>query len=59
MFMDDYGREIPVAQMTDADLSHCLQNGFIEDEVSHANVLERLRIEVTIRAWGLRDEARR
>lgn len=57
MFRDDLGREIPVAQMTTADIAQCLAEGVeLEpgDPATWRGVMERLQLELEIRALGLR-----
>lgn len=57
-FHDDEGRRMPVAEMTDADIRICLDRGFTifnaEIGENGYSIIERLRIEQTIRALGLR-----
>lgn len=53
-FVDDDGKRVPVSRMSDADIHACLNGGVhpLDGEIDE-HVLERLRIEVLIRALGL------
>ena len=51
------GQDIPVAEMSDAEIASCLQRGFVlVGATARENVVERLRIEVLIREHNMRGE---
>ena len=54
-FMGDDGTAIPVSQMSSADIADVLARGpeLMCAETTAVRILERLRIEVTIRELGL------
>lgn len=58
--VDDSGARTPVAQMDTSDIRDCLENGFsiLNDGCGETaeDVIERLRIELLIRALGLNTE---
>ena len=54
-FRDDDGRDVPVAEMADADIRECLANGVepLDGEPADA-IRDRLNLELLIREKGLR-----
>jgi hypothetical protein len=55
VWKDRKGRDVPVAEMSDADLDRPLTDGFgIDGEETREAILERLRLEKFIGTAGLR-----